>query len=149
MSDAVSIVGQGGKIVIEVFGYENPSASNVDDANWLSSRFSVEVGPFAGSFKAALTTYDLLVLCERMETVLRTLSGQLSYQSTEDNLTLEAEFARNGTVELKGVVQPSGSYKAALHYRFESEPGHLSRTLQELKLLTEKFPAKQESSTVH
>ena len=148
MSDAVSIVGQGGKIVIEVFGYENPSASNVDDANWLSSRLSVEVGPFVGSFKAALTTYDLLVLCERLGAALHSLSGHVSFQSTEDNLTLEAEFARNGTAELKGVVQPSRSYNAALHYRFESEPGHLSQTLQELKLLTEKFPARQESSTV-
>jgi len=149
MSDTVSIVGQGGKIVIEVFGYENPSALNVDDANWLSSRISVDVEPFVGSFKAALTTYDLSVLYERLETVLHDLSGQFSFQSTEDNLTLEAEFARNGTVELKGVVQASGSYKATLHYRFESEPGRLYRAVQELKLLTEKFPAKQESSTVH
>ena len=56
----------------------------------------------------------------------------------------QAEFASGGTAELTGVVKPSGSYKAAIRYRFQSDPGHLT-TVKELKLLTEKFPAKQKS----
>src|ERR1700753_2654430 len=117
MSHTASIIGQGGKISIEVLGYENLHAPNPDDANWLTTKLSVEVGPFVGSFRAALTIYDLMVLYERLEGALSSLSGQFSFQSTEDNLTLEAKFARDGNVELEGVVQPSSSYKAALHYR--------------------------------
>jgi hypothetical protein len=42
-------------------------------------------------------------------TTLSTLSCQFSFQSTENNLAPDS-----GTVELNGVVQPSGFYKVTL-----------------------------------
>jgi TonB family protein len=62
MENYISITGEGGRIAIEVLAYENPSAANQDDANWLATKLAVEAGPFSGSFKVAFTTHDLISL---------------------------------------------------------------------------------------
>lgn len=146
MNNIASIAGQDGKLIVEVLGYENPQASNVDDANWLAVLLSAVVGPFAGKFRVAFTAYDLLALYEKLKTVTMAFSGSVFFQSTEGNLSLEVKFASNGTATLEGVIQPSASYKASLHFRFEIDAGALAAAVKELSTLVEHFPARLETS---
>ena len=143
MSHTVSVSGEGGAIGIEVFDYENPLAQHPDDANWLKAELTVQAGPFSGSFKTSVTTYDLAVLCERTERALQSLSGPVSFETTEGDLTLNMEFSKSGKVQIEGAAQPNGTLKTALQFRFQTDPSALDQTVRELKLITQRFPAKQ------
>lgn len=143
MNRTVTIAGHGGKIVIEVFGYENAGASNYDDANWLTAKLSVEIGAFAGSFRVGLRTPELEALYREMDAAVSSLSGGFSFESTEGDLKLDGRFGRGGSVELAGVVRPAFELGAALHYCFESDQSYLSRAVEDLKLLIREFPVKK------
>ncbi len=143
MSYKASVRGVGGKIEIEVFDYENPLAQNPDDASWLKAQITVQAGPFSGAFKTSLTTYDVVALGERIADALRSLSGQVSFETTEGDLILDAAFSSRGTVQVEGSVQPTGDAKAALQYGFEAEPSALDEMVRGPKAIREQFPAKQ------
>jgi hypothetical protein len=143
MNNKVSIKGDGGKIVVEVFDYENPLAQNPDDASWLKATLTCAIGSFSGAWETAFTTYDLMALHDRMEQVLRSAFGRASFQNTEGDLTLNVEFSKSGKVQIDGVAEPHGSVKAALHYIFASDPSAVAETVRELKQVIERFPVKQ------
>lgn len=143
MNYSVSFAGEGAKIVMEVFDYENPLAQHPDDASWLKTALTFEVGSFSGAFKTAFTTHDLVALHDRTEQVLKSLSGRASFQNTEGDLTLNVEFSKSGKVQIDGVAEPHGLVKAALHFSFASDPSAVAETVRELKHVIERFPVKQ------
>jgi hypothetical protein len=145
MSRRVTIAGHAGKIVLDVFGYENPTASDYDDANWLDAKLTADVGPFSGTFAIALRTTELVRLCSDLEPAVRSVSGHFSFESTETNLAIEGHFGHGGSVELTGAVRPPFEPRIALHFRLESDQSFLSRTVDELNLLINEFPVKDPS----
>jgi hypothetical protein len=142
MENHISVGGEQGRIAIEVLAYENPSAANQDDANWLATKLSVEAGPFSGSFKVAFTTHDLISLHDQIKKALESLSGTVSFQNLEDDLSLNIEFDKRGRASVSGVAHPHGSQRAALHFQFDTDQSVLSRTAQELGAVLRKFPVK-------
>jgi hypothetical protein len=143
MSHSVSFAGEGAKITLEVFDYENPRAQNPDDANWLKAELTCRIGPFSGAWKTAFTTYDLTALHDRIEPVLKALSGRASFQNTEGDLTLNVEFSKSGKVQIEGVAEPPATVKSALDFGFASDPSAVAKTVRELKDVIEQFPVKQ------
>ncbi len=138
----ISITGEGGRITIEVLAYENPSAANQDDANWLATKLAVEAGPFSGSFKVAFTTHDFISLHDQLKKAAESLSGTVSFQNLEDDLSLNIEFDKRGRATVSGVAHPHGSQRVALHFRFETDQSVLNRTAQELGAVLRQFPVK-------
>jgi hypothetical protein len=59
MFNIAHIQGDKGQITVEVLGYENPTATDPDDANWLEAILKLKAGPFSGSLKLAMTTIEL------------------------------------------------------------------------------------------
>ncbi len=143
MSYKVSVEGEGATIGIEVFDYENPLAQHPDDASWLKAELTVQVGPFSGSFKTSVTTHDLAALCARTEQALQMLSGRVSFETTEGDLTLNMEFSKSGKVQIEGTAQPNGTLKTALQFRFQTDPSALDQMVRGLKVVTQRFPARQ------
>jgi hypothetical protein len=146
MSYSVSFTGDGARITLEVFDYENPLAQNADDASWLKADLTCEVGSFSGAWKTAFTTHDLAALHDRIEPALKSVSGRVSFQNTEGDLTLNVEFSKSGKVQIEGVAEPHGAVETALHYSFASDPSAVAETLRELKQIIERFPTKQVQS---
>lgn len=142
MSRSVTIGGHAGTIVLEIVGYENPTASNYDDANWLDAKLTAEIGPFAGTFAISLRTAELVGLCEDLEKAAGSLSGQFSFESMESDLALEGRFGRGGSVELTGVVRTAFQPGVALQYRLESDQSFLTQTVEDLKLVIREFPVR-------
>ena len=143
MSYRALVRGAGAMIQIEVFDYENPLAKNPDDASWLKAEITAQVGPFSGAFKTSVTTYDIAALLERMAEASRSLSGQVSFETTEGDLVLNAAFSSRGSARVEGSLQPNGDTKAALQYGFETEPSALDEMVRGLKAIVDRFPAKQ------
>jgi hypothetical protein len=143
MSNTVAFAGDGGKIVIEILGYERPAASDVDDANWLDAKLSAEAGSFRGSFKLSLTTAELIGLWKDLEKAAVSLSGRVAFESLDSDLELTISFGDRGAVEIAGVLQPGGWSPGALHFQFQSDQSYLSKSVEELKSLSKQFPFRQ------
>jgi len=143
MPEQITLAGEQGSLVIQVYGYERPSAEDQDDANWLRCELAVRVGPFAGTFKAAFTTYDLIAFSERLRSAVTTLSGTLSFQNTEGDIDLAIALDKRGGAVIKGRANPSGWLETSLQFRFDSDQSYLTKTLGQLEAVLRRFPAKQ------
>ena len=143
MADQISFVGDGGRITIEISDYEREVADNEDDANWLNSSIAIQAGSFSGSFAASLTTHELGLLHERLQTALQSLSGAVAFQTTEDDLSLEFTFNNRGAVSIAGVAQPHRFRTGALRFRFESDQSSIGLAVQEISSALRHFPVRQ------
>lgn len=144
----ISIEGNGGSISIEVFGYENATASNDSDANWLRSRIRVAAGPFSGETDAALTTQDFVYFERELTEVLRTLKGKATFQTDEDSLRFDVEMGSRGTATVSGAAKASGGgSQASLRFAFETDQSYLAQTKRALAEMVKHFPVQQQSGT--
>jgi hypothetical protein len=144
MGQEVTLTGEQGRLAIDVASYENPSATNRDDANWLASTISVKAEPFSGVLNAAFTTHDLINLYEQLKKALARLSGTVAFQSTDGDLSLTIEFNKRGAATISGLIQPHGSHGASvLQFRLDTDQSALSQTLRQLELAVRRFPVKQ------
>ena len=88
MSEAALLKGDNGKIKVEIFGYEYPTATDVDDSNWLQSRLETTGGPFSGSIAISLTTSELMQLHQQFAEVTKHLNGNIRFENLESNWIL-------------------------------------------------------------
>lgn len=145
MGQEVTLTGEQGRLAIDVASYENPSATDRDDANWLASTIGVKAEPFSGAFNATFTTHELIILHEQLKKALASLSVTVTFQSTEGDLSLSIEFSKRGAATISGVVQPVVSHGAAsaLHFRLDTDQSALTQTLRQLEVALRRFPVKQ------
>lgn len=136
----VPIEGSGGSISIEVLGYENPTASNDSDANWLRSRIRIAAGPFSGETDAALTTQDFVYFERELAEALRTLKGKATFQTDEDSLRFDVEMSSRGAATVSGAVKAGGGSQASLRFSFETDQSYLAQTKRALGEIVEHFP---------
>ena len=144
MGKEITLTGEQGRLVLQVASYENPSATDGNDANWLASSISVQAGPFSGVLNAAFTTHDLFNLYEQLKKALASLSGSVTFQSTEGDLSLTIEFNKRGAATISGVIQPHGSHGASvLQFQLDTDQSALSQSLRQLEVALRLFPVKQ------
>jgi len=139
----VSIAGDGGSISIEVLGYENASASDDSDANWLISRIAVVAGPFSGQLSVALTTQDFAHFRRDLVEALRTLTGKAVFQTDEDSLRFQVEMGSRGTAKVSGIAQVIAGYRASLTFAFETDQSYLTQARSALDAVVENFPVQR------
>jgi hypothetical protein len=135
--------GDGGRLQFEVFGYERPTASDMYDANWLKTTVSVAAGPFSGSFRSNLTTWDFAKLHEQLAEVVKRLSGRVDFESSESDVVLSVEFSPRGTATIAGLLRPNGSERMTLSFNFETDQSALSETVQQLDELVVRLPVRE------
>jgi hypothetical protein len=143
MPEQITLSGEQGSLVIQIYGYERPSAEDQDDANWLRCEVAVKVGPFAGTFKAAFTTYDLIAFSERLRSAVTTLAGSVSFQNTEGDIDLDIALDKRGGAVIKGRANPNGLLETFLQFRLDSDQSYLTQTLGQLEAVLRSFPARQ------
>jgi hypothetical protein len=139
----VPIKGDDGSISIEVVGYENATAGNDSDANWLTCRIEISAGPFRGQFDASLTTQDFADFRRQLDEVLQILKGKAVFQTHEDWLCLEIVMGTRGTAKVGGVAKISGGSKTSLSFTFETDQSYLAQTKNALDLMVRDFPVQQ------
>jgi hypothetical protein len=145
MSNMKSIVfsGEGGQFTFQVSGYERPTASDVYDANWLKTTVSISAGPFAGSFRANLTTWEFAKLHGQLAGAVERLSGRVDFESTESDILLAVEFSHRGTATVSGLLRPNGSEKTTLSFSFETDQSALSETVRQFDELVVHLPVRE------
>jgi hypothetical protein len=137
--------GENQKVLIEVSGFERPSADNEADANWLASFLTVKAGPFSGTMRLAFMTHDLTVLRDRLKQALASQSGAVAFENTDGELSLAVDFNERGGASIKGVARTHGPLGAALHFQFETDQSALTQTLYQLEDALRAFPVRRRS----
>jgi hypothetical protein len=99
----------------------------------------VSIGAFTGSFKAAFTTGDLIMLDEELRNALASRSDIVSFKNTGGDLSLSIEFKHPEKPILSGVIQPHRLPQGVLHFRLDISRAALYRTLEELENTLQKF----------
>jgi hypothetical protein len=142
MSEAALLKGDNGGIKIEILGYENPNATNVDDSNWLPARLEATGGPFSSSIEIAITAAELAMLCRELTGVTKALTGNVRFETMEGNWTLNLDFERTGTAVVSGMITPSRAQDNSLHYEFRTDPITLEGLVRDLGKMATEFPVK-------
>lgn len=143
MPDEIEIAGHGGSIKVEALRYENPSAKDLSDANWLSCNVQARIGSFSGNFSGSFTTNDFVQFRDELRGLLSRKSDTASFLTDEEQLRIKLEVGRTGTVQIEGSAQTYGMPQASLSFSFESDMSFLDQTLRDLEKLIRSFPVKE------
>jgi hypothetical protein len=135
------------RLEIRIIGFETSSHEKENAGNWLDSTIAVNIGAFTGSFKAAFTTGDLIMLDEQLRHGLASKSGMVSFKNTGGDLSLSVEFKHPASPILSGVIQPHRLPQGVLHFRLDISQVALFRTLQELEDALQEFPGRSIQSS--
>ncbi|MCL5773494.1 MAG: hypothetical protein M1536_03860 [Firmicutes bacterium] len=142
MSYPFEIAGHGARLSIEVFNYENSSAQNISDANWLKCRVVLNIYPFSGNFDASFTTQDFVRFLDDLRKILSELSGTASFLTDEDTLRLTVKMEKTGGVQISGIAEVSDQTHVTLSFSFKSDQTFVSQTYRELEAIVLQFPVK-------
>ena len=136
-----SIQGNGQKISISIYGYENDQAQDFDDANWLSCKISVNIDPFFFEFDASLTTQNFSYFYSDLNRMLETLEGKVFFQADEEWIEINLDPSSLGKVIVSGIIRPpSFEAKTTLTFKFETDQSYLSKANIDLNQILKEFP---------
>jgi hypothetical protein len=142
MSAEIEIRGEGATVRVDIRDYERSDPKNIDDANWLVGRCSVQVKGFSCDLKISPRTYDLAQFQSELRSALTKLVGSARFSTLEPGLELEVKFKRGGKAEISGVAQTAGPQKTKLYFAFDTDQTFLSETDRQLHAVIERFPEK-------
>jgi hypothetical protein len=131
------------RIEVRIVEFETRSSANQDGTVSLDSTVTVQAGAFLGSFKASLTTADLMSLRVQLRHALTSLGGTVSFRNTDGCLSLLIKLDGTGRTSITGVAQPDRLRAGILHFRVYTDHFALIRTLGELEDTLREFPSKQ------
>ncbi len=140
MSSEFTFVAGNERLEVRIIGFESSSGEKADDATSLDSTVTVNIGAFTGSFKAAFTSDDLIMLDEHLRNVLASQSGAVSFKNTGGDISLSIDFKDPANPLLTGIIQPHRLRQGTLHFRLDMSQAALYRTLQELEDVLQKYP---------
>jgi hypothetical protein len=127
------------RLEVRIIGFETSGLEKENVGNRLGSTIVVSIGAFTGSFKAAFTPGDLIMLDEELRNALASRSDIVSFKNTGGDLSLSIEFKHPEKPILSGVIQPHRLPQGVLHFRLDISRAALYRTLEELENTLQKF----------
>lgn len=138
----IAIEGHGGRVVVVVLGYENPSAPNTSDANWLSCEVSVKLGGWEGAVRASLTTEDFAALAKDLRAVFDGAATVATFDTMEEALALRFEMARTGSCRVTGTVRDRSNPEVKLSFVLQSDQTYLRPALASIEQVVASFPVR-------
>ena len=143
MSCIITLDGNGAKIKIDIFGYENPYAEDLSDANWLSCYVKLDIEKFTANFSASFTTSDFVSFYNDLNRIMLDFIGSASFVTDEEKLYLNIEIGKTGRACVKGLAQIHGKPKAALSFSFDTDQSFINKTIHELNAALQNYPVKR------
>jgi hypothetical protein len=142
MAQTIEFRGEGAQLAVEVLGYENPAATNLWDAEWLSCRVSASIPGFEGHIEASLTTRDFERLLTELREALTRMSGSASLVTDEEQLRVRIDIRGAGAAEISGEVTSVGRPKGSLIFSFDSDQTYLLQILEVTERVVTMFPSR-------
>jgi len=139
----VSIAGHGASTMIEIFGYERPSAENEADANWLKCRVTISAAEINGSFHAEFRTHEFARFRDALKPVLIRLGGEATFETIERELECKIELTGTGGAHVHTVAKTRGMVAWEILFSYESDQSFLAESLRELEAIIAKYPVRK------
>jgi hypothetical protein len=84
--------------------YERAPVGEYYDDNWVRAEVFVSVGAFKGKYTAAFLTSDFVGFREELQVLHQSLSGQATFSTLEEQLSLKLSGNGRGGISLAGVA---------------------------------------------
>jgi hypothetical protein len=149
MAKTMEIRGHGGRIKIDVQGYERPDTSDGDDANWLAAQCNVVAGEFSCTLNLSLVTRDFAGFLMQLEKAVDSLNGTAAFTTLEEGLQIEVKFNHAGHADLFGRARSQTSLvpeQSVLSFSFETDQSFLAQTVRDLHGIVTQFPIRRPSA---
>jgi hypothetical protein len=143
MSATFTFYGETDRIEVRLVECENPAAAKELNTVWLDSTVTVQAGAFLGSFKASVTTNDLVRLHDQLKSALTSLSGTALFQSSGGGLSLAIKLDSDEKTYITGLAHPKRLRQGILHFEIDTNHFALTRSLGEIKGALREFPTEQ------
>lgn len=136
----------GRRVTVEIHGYENESAQEPYDANWLRCSVKANIGRFQGEVDASFTTHDFVRFSSELEQVVTGASSVALFQTYEEALALRVEVDRTGRAVVSGKLREVDFNGPVLSFTFESDLSFLAQMQAELRHIIVDFPERLPSA---
>jgi hypothetical protein len=140
MGTPIELSGDEARIVIDVLGYENTRANDVDDANWLMCRVAVRVGPLSAKIEAAFTTSDFTDFRQSVEALLSGINDQASFATHEEALEIHLSRAGSGRIRVTGTARTFQVPGGTLSFSFDSDHPALEHMHRDVAGVINQYP---------
>lgn len=132
----------GRKVVVAVHGYERDDADNPDDANWVRSSVTAEMGSFGGAVEAAFCTHDFARFLAALKEVVAGTGPMASFRTHEEALEVDVQVERTGQATVTGTLRQTDQGTTSLAFSFSSDVTYLTHTVRDLQQVVESFPVR-------
>jgi hypothetical protein len=143
MSSTFTFFAEDGKVEVRIVEFVNRNATNGVNNAWLDSTVTVEAGAFGGSFKASLTTDDLVRLRDQLKNALTSPCGTVTFQNSGGGLSLSIKVDSDGKTSITGLAQPKRLRQGILHFKVNADYFAMFVTLRELEGAIREFSSQQ------
>jgi hypothetical protein len=131
------------RLAIAVNGYENSDRTgDYHDDNWLTAEISIAVGAFRGKCHANFQVAELLGLHAELQSLQKSLKGQVTFEPLEGQLNLRFTGNGYGGIELKGRALDQPGIGNALDFTLQLDQSQLSTSIGQMNELLAKFPVR-------
>jgi hypothetical protein len=130
------------RIEVEVLAYERARSGEYHDDNWLRVNVSISAGAFSGRFHAAFLTDELVRFRDQIQTLYRTLQGEASFRTLEEQLSLRLTGNGRGEIGVRGVAVDIPGTGNRLEFELMLDQSYLQSTLGSLNEVIDQFPVR-------
>jgi hypothetical protein len=125
------------RLVLTVYGYEHPGATNYDDANWVMAKARLMGGRHGNDFQAttgvSLRTVELKAFRDSLATLLERLTGEVRMEHMEQQVC-----CTNGRGEMEASLREHVG--AELRIQSPIDQTYLAPTVADLDTVLRLFP---------
>lgn len=89
-------------ILIRPLHRSHPNSSDYWDGNWITSRISIVVGAFRGTYDAELRAEDFAEFLKGIQALDKTLRGTASFRTMEGQIKMQLNGDGKGHITVEG-----------------------------------------------
>lgn len=111
------------------------------DGNWLLVTVVVHAGKFTGDVPGLMRAEEFQKFSGELRAFQQTLAGAVTFETTEEWLSLRFEVNRLGEIEIAGSLSDEVNFPYnTLKFTLKSDQSFLTKALQQLEQVVKAFP---------
>lgn len=132
------LIGNDGKLEINILRRSNLEADDYWDGNWLDSEIRIDVQSFKSLYGTNLRVDDLQMFCERLIALRGNKENEAEFTTLEDGLYLHCKLEYNGIINCRG--KANNDTGNSLEFRLQTDLVSLDIFIHELEVVLKSYP---------
>lgn len=142
MTESMITIGSSRSECITIAVERRSYADSTDywDGNWCNATIRAKLGGFQAKCDASLRTTDFAELLEGVKTLYVSLEHKAVFETMEEQLSLVMQGDDKGHITVSGTLLDQPGIGNALRFQFEMDQSYLPSLINELEMVTVRFP---------